>query len=89
MIIAREGQIFIAFNLNGELPSIEVEWSRRCQRVLRARMSEGFLDTAPVHGDVSRFQPTPDMMKMTDGLIGGFPRQEYWTCRETVFLLLK
>ena len=59
-----------------------VEWEDYCQRVLRQRQEDGFLDVAPIFGDIRAFISegyAREYRGMVDVVTGGFPCQPYST----------
>jgi DNA (cytosine-5)-methyltransferase 1 len=52
-----------------------IEWDKYCQEVLKKRMQEGFLDDAPIWGDIQSFDGRPWHGKV-DIVFGGFPCQD-------------
>ena len=53
-----------------------VEWDKYCQRVIQARIGEGFLDDAPLWDDVRTFDGRP-WRGCVDIITGGFPCQPH------------
>ncbi len=47
-----------------------------CQKVLKARMADGALDTAPIHDDVTTLNPADYGVAECDIISGGFPCQD-------------
>lgn len=57
-----------------------VEYEPYCQKVLRQRIADGVLDSAPIFGDVRRFVSdgyAAEYRGMVDGISGGFPCQPF------------
>lgn len=52
-----------------------VEKDDYCRRVLTARMADGWLDEAPIHGDITSFDGT-GWRGAVDLVCGGFPCQD-------------
>lgn len=46
-----------------------------CQRVLRARMSEGNLPVGQIHEDVRSYHPTSRAARFAAAILAGFPCQ--------------
>ena len=53
-----------------------VEWNDYCQRVIKARISDGLLDDAPIWDDVKTFDGTP-WRGLVDVITAGFPCQPF------------
>lgn len=62
------------------LPSLrfQVEWDAECQRVLKSRIADGYLDDGPVFSDAQSYTPSKTVLDSCEGLIGGFPCQVLW-----------
>lgn len=57
-----------------------VEWNEYCQRVIAARIRDGYLDSAPIFGDIDAFINqgfASSYQGMVDVVTGGFPCQPY------------
>jgi DNA (cytosine-5)-methyltransferase 1 len=57
-----------------------VEFSKYCQRVIRARIDDGILDDAPIFGDIRTFLSegyAESYQGMVDVVTGGFPCQPF------------
>jgi site-specific DNA-cytosine methylase len=64
-ILISIGYLFILF---------EVEKDPWCQRVLAARMLDGFFEKVPIISDICDFRPSPEQSQ-SKGLLTGFPCQ--------------
>ena len=57
-----------------------VEWDKYCQKVLRQRILDGYLDNAPIFGDIREFLDTgcAELYQgVTDVVTAGFPCQPF------------
>jgi DNA (cytosine-5)-methyltransferase 1 len=56
-----------------------VEWNDYCQRVLTQRIKDGFLDDAPIFGDIREFNRTyaREYQGVVDVITAGFPCQPF------------
>jgi len=57
-----------------------VEWDKYCQKVLRQRILDGYLDNAPIFGDIREFLDTgcAELYQgVTDVISAGFPCQPF------------
>ena len=67
-------------HLLGWTPIGYVEWNSYCQRVIAARIRDGFLPAAPIFGDVRQFIQSGAASRyrgFVDVVTGGFPCQPF------------
>lgn len=67
-------------HLLGWKPVGYVEWDSYCQRVLAARIRDGYLPNAPIYGDIRAFNRdgyAAAYQGMVDVVTGGFPCQPF------------
>jgi DNA (cytosine-5)-methyltransferase 1 len=66
--------------ITGEKCRGYVEYEPYCQEIIKQRIADGILDTAPIFGDIRRFNSegyAESYKGMVDGIFGGFPCQPF------------